>query len=425
LISANLFTLRTRFAWTQHTQEVVLQVASVQQDILRMETKLRAYALTADRRHISDWGIIAKRTRANLTQLDTLVSDNSGQAQRLSLLRPKIEERMDRWSHMVDIGLQNNSATIRQDLQDELARDVIDRPMRVISIGMSDFRAVEMRLLQERQSLAERQTILLTYLSFLIVLAAPAFGAIGLVLLLREQHRARDRELHVQLEHSQRLNLMGETASTLAHELKQPLTSANNYLAVLKKGFEKSGAQQELSVAQKMSDQLARANGIIQRLRNFIENRSVERQPENPAALVEDAISLLGILDMRYRLHAELEPGLPEIQVDRVQIQQVLVNLMRNAVEAMEDSLRKELSLAVKRAPHDVVEFRLRDSGPGLSDKIRERVFEPFNSTKADGMGVGLSICKRIIQDHSGRIWVEDAPEGGAIFCFALPLHTR
>jgi two-component system sensor kinase FixL len=69
-----------------------------------------------------------------------------------------------------------------------------------------------------------------------------------------------------------------------------------------------------------------------------------------------------------------------------------------------------------------MVEFRLRDSGPGLSDKIRERVFEPFNSTKQDGMGVGLSICKRIIQDHSGRIWVEDVPEGGAIFCFALPV---
>jgi two-component system sensor kinase FixL len=157
-------------------------------------------------------------------------------------------------------------------------------------------------------------------------------------------------------------------------------------------------------------------------LRNFIEHRNVERQPENPKALVEDAIALLGMLDMRYRLGTELAPDLPEIQVDRVQIQQVLVNLMRNAVEAMEDSVRKELSLSVKQVPAGMVEFRLRDSGPGLSDKIRERVFEPFNSTKQDGMGVGLSICKRIIQDHSGRIWVENAPEGGAVFCFALPV---
>jgi two-component system sensor kinase FixL len=255
------------------------------------------------------------------------------------------------------------------------------------------------------------------------VLAAPGFGAIGLVMLLRDRHQLRSRELHLQLEHSQRLNLMGETASTLAHELKQPLTSANNYLAVLKKGFEKSGAEQELNVAQKMSDQLARANGIIQRLRNFIENRHVERQPEDPATLVEDAVALLGILDTRYRLRTELEPGLPDIPVDRVQIQQVLVNLMRNAVEAMEDSARKELSLSVGHAQPGMVEFRLRDSGPGLSGKIRERIFEPFNSTKEDGMGVGLSICKRIIQDHSGRIWVEDAPGGGAIFCFALPVR--
>ena len=173
-----------------------------------------------------------------------------------------------------------------------------------------------------------------------------------------------------------------------------------------------------------MGDQLVRANAIIQRLRNFIENRSGERQPEKPETLVADAIALLGILDMRYRLQTEIEADLPEILVDRVQIQQVLVNLMRNAVEAMENSVRKELSLSVGRAKQGMIEFQLRDSGPGLPAKIRERVFEPFNSTKEDGMGVGLSICKRIIQDHSGRIWVEDAPDGGAIFCFTLPLGT-
>ena len=423
LISVNLATLRTRFAWTQHTQEVLLQTASVQQDLLRMETKLRAYALTADRRHISDWTDISQRTRANLTKLDALVSDNPGQAQQLLVLRPKIEDRVTRWSHIVDMGMKNDSATITRDIREELGRDIVDRPMRNISTGLADFRAVETRLLQERQLLAERQTVLLTYLSFLIVLAAPAFGAIGLVMLLRDRNQLRNRELHLQLEHSQRLNLMGETASTLAHELKQPLTSANNYLAVLKKGFEKSGAEQELNVTQKISDQLARANGIIQRLRNFIENRNVERQPENPATLVEDAIALLGILDTRYRLHTEVEPGLPDIPVDRVQIQQVLVNLMRNAVEAMEESARKELSLLVGHPQPGTVEFKLRDSGPGLSGKIRERIFEPFNSTKEDGMGVGLSICKRIIQDHAGRIWVEDAPGGGAIFCFALPVR--
>jgi len=307
-------------------------------------------------------------------------------------------------------------------VRNELAQDIIDRPMRNISAGLAGFRAVESRLLQERQAQAEKQTVLISYLSFMIVLVAPVFGAIGLVLLLRERHQVRSRELSLQLEHSQRLNLMGETASTLAHELKQPLTSATNYLAVLKNLCAKSGAEQELSIAQKMGDQLVRANAIIQRLRNFIENRSGERQPEKPETLVADAIALLGILDMRYRLQTEIEADLPEILVDRVQIQQVLVNLMRNAVEAMENSVRKELSLSVGRAKRGMIEFRLRDSGPGLPAKIRERVFEPFNSTKEDGMGVGLSICKRIIQDHSGRIWVEDAPDGGTIFCFTLPL---
>ena len=424
LISVNLATLRERFAWTQHTEEVLQQLTGVQQNLVRMESNLRAYALTQDRRHVVIWPTLTRDTRTRLTKLGALISDDPGQTQRLSALRPRIEDRIIRWSRIVDMGLQNNSATIMRDIQNQLARDVVDRPLRNIGSGLSAFRAVETQLLQERQKLAERQTVLLTYLSFMIVLAAPALGAIGLVLLLREQNRLRNRELQLQLEHSQRLNLMGETASTLAHELKQPLTSATNYLAVLKNLCTRSGDEQALGVAQKTGDQLVRANAIIQRLRNFIENRSGERHPERPETLVADAIALLGILDMRYRLQTEIDSGLPEILVDRVQIQQVLVNLMRNAVEAMENSMRKELSLSVGRIKQDMIEFRLRDSGPGLPGKIRERVFEPFNSSKQDGMGVGLSICKRIIQDHSGRIWVEDAPDGGTIFCFTLPLGS-
>jgi C4-dicarboxylate-specific signal transduction histidine kinase len=424
LISVNVAALRSRITWTQHTNDVLLQIATVQQNMARMESNIRAYGLTQDRQHVSEWGNMSKRTQTSLNQLAALVSDNPDQIRRLTALRAKIEDRVGVWSRLVDTGMQNNNATITQDMRNLLARDVVNHPMRAIGIGLTDLRAIEARLLQDRQGQADRQTIWLTYLSFMTVLAAPVLGAIGLILLLREQNRSRNRELQVQLEHSQRLSLMGETASTLAHELKQPLTSANNYLAVLKKGFEKSGAEQELGIAQKTSDQLARANAIIQRLRNFIENRNVERQPENPDALVEDAIALLGMLDMRYRLQTRLEPGLPDIPMDRVQIQQVLVNLMRNAVEAMENSPRKELSLSVKRTEAAMIEFQLRDSGPGLSGKIRERLFEPFNTTKEDGMGVGLSISKRIIQDHAGRIWVEDASGGGTIFCFVLPTHT-
>ena len=422
VISMNVAALRSRIAWTQHTNDVLLQLASTQQSLVRMESNLRAYGLTADTRHIDSWPALTKQTRTRLAKLGTLVADNPDQAQRFAALRPKIYARIDRWSHVVEMGTRNNGATITQDMRSELARDVVNRPMSSIVAGLTEFRAVEMRLLQERQSLADRQTVWLTYLSFMIVITAPVLGAIGLILLLRERHQVRSRELSLQLEHSQRLNLMGETASTLAHELKQPLTSATNYLAVLKNLCTRSSAEQELSVVQKTSDQLVRANAIIQRLRNFIEKRSGERQQEQPETLLADAIALLGILDTRYRLQTEIEPDLPALQVDRVQIQQVLVNLMRNAVEAMEDSTRKELSLSVVRAKPDMVEFRLRDSGPGLPGKIRERVFEPFNSTKEDGMGVGLSICKRIVQDHGGRIWVEDAPGGGTVFCFTLPV---
>jgi len=423
LITANLATLRERFAWTQHTEEVVLQVGALQRNILRMETKLRAYALTTDRRHISDWGIIATETRQGLARLEGLVSDNPGQTRHLSVIRPRIEERIGRWSRIVDLGLKNGSTTVTQDIRDELARDVVDRPMRNISTGLADFRAVERGLLRERQAQAERQTVLLTYLSIMIILTAPIFGTIGIVLLLRDQNRLRNRELHLQLEHSQRLNLMGETASTLAHELKQPLTSANNYLAVLKKTFEKSGAEHESNVAQKMGDQLARANGIIQRLRNFIENRHVERLPESPASLVEDAVSLLGILDTRYRLGTELEPGLPSIAVDRVQIQQVLVNLMRNAIEAMEEhgTVRGSVVLEAKPADGGFIEISVSDTGPGFPPQMMDNAFLPLSSAKAEGLGIGLALCRSIVEAHGGRLALDNDPRG-AVVRFTLPI---
>ncbi|HKU54728.1 MAG TPA: CHASE3 domain-containing protein, partial [Rhizomicrobium sp.] len=207
LISVNLATLRTRFAWTQHTEEVLLQIGSVQQNLLRLESNMRAYALTADPRHTSSWENLATNTRGRLIKLASLVSDNPGQTQKLAMLRPRIEERLARWAHIAAIGVQNNNATIAQDVRNELARDVVSHPMGKLAAELSGFRAVETELLRERQLLAERQTVLLTYLSFLIVLAAPAFGAIGLVMLLRDRHRSRDHELHLQLEHSQRLNL--------------------------------------------------------------------------------------------------------------------------------------------------------------------------------------------------------------------------
>jgi len=133
-------------------------------------------------------------------------------------------------------------------------------------------------------------------------------------------------------------------------------------------------------------------------------------------------VALLGTVNNRCTLHTDIERDLPKLLVDRIQIQQVLVNLMRNAIEAMANTARQELWLSVARGPNNMALFQLRDCGPGISPQVRDRLFQPFASTKQDGMGVGLSICKRIIQDHGGEIRADSAPGGGAVFCFTLPV---
>jgi C4-dicarboxylate-specific signal transduction histidine kinase len=418
LVSTSQAALKSRFAVIQHTDDVLFQIAGIQLNLMRMESKIRAYALTNNKQHVDDWRIFTEDTENRLAKLDALVSDNPDQVQRFSALRPRIEERITRWTRFTGMNMQEVPIA---ELRKDLVGDVQNRPMRTINAGFSRFRAVELGLLQQRQAQADAHQAFLTYFSILLALTAPAFGGAGIYLLVRERNRLRDRELQMQLEHSQRLGLMGETASMLAHEVNQPLAAAKNYLTVLKRGFAAAGSGPQLETAQKAGDQLVRASDILQRLRNFIQKREEERDLESPATLVADAVALLGTISNRCQLHTDIEKGLPAVLVDRVQIQQVLVNLMRNAIEAMENAPRKELWLSVASAPGGMVMFRLRDSGPGLPPQVRERLFQPFTSTKQNGMGVGLSICKRIIDNHGGKIWAETAPESGAMFCFTLP----
>ena len=233
----------------------------------------------------------------------------------------------------------------------------------------------------------------------------------------------------MELIHTQRLALMGETASMLAHEVNQPLAAATNYLAAVNRmAANPDGARPDKlkDAVQKTAEQIGRAVTIVQRLRNFIGKRDSERAAESPALLVADAVALYGTLGSGVRLQTQVAAGLPNLLVDRVQIQQVLVNLMRNALEAMQDSAQRELELDVAAGGRDMVQFRLRDTGPGLPQEVAEKLFRPFVSTKAGGMGVGLSICQKIVTDHGGRIWAEAGPGGGTVFCFALPeLHNE
>jgi len=252
-------------------------------------------------------------------------------------------------------------------------------------------------------------------------ITAPLFGLIGIRLLRRERESQQTRELQLELIHVQRLAIMGETSAMLAHEINQPLSAASNYITVVRRHLERGSADKAQEVLERVEQQVQRAAAIVRKLRRFIEKREAERSAESPDTLVEDAITLLGTMDGSVELTTQIAPDLPAVFVDRVQVQQVLVNLMRNAIEAMQGCARRELVLAMTMHTQ-MIEVSLADTGPGLSPDVAARLFQPFVSTKMGGMGVGLSICQSIVSQHGGRIWAEANPAGGTIFRFTLPI---
>lgn len=243
----------------------------------------------------------------------------------------------------------------------------------------------------------------------------------------RQQTEARLHELQSELVHVTRLTALGEMSSTLAHELNQPLSAIGNYLNGLRRmvasrqGLSSERAQQAL---EKAAEQAQRAGEIIRRLRNFVAKGEAERRPESLAKLTEEAIALafVGGKELGVRLRVRLDPTVDLVLVDKVQIQQVVLNLVRNAMEAMATSPVRDL--VIKSSPLDggLVSVTVADSGPGLSPDVLDQLFQPFVTTKPHGMGVGLSICRTIIEAHGGRIHAANGPHGGAVFELILPL---
>ena len=242
----------------------------------------------------------------------------------------------------------------------------------------------------------------------------------------RQTTERRLQELQSELVHVSRLTAMGEMASALAHELNQPLSAIANYL----KGSTRLLAAPEVprerlqDALEKASDQALRAGQIIRRLRDFVSRGDTERRVESLPKLVQEAsaLALVGAKEHGVRVRFRYDRGVDLVLADKVQVQQVLLNLIRNAVDAMEGGSRKELTVAVQRGPEDLAEVVVADTGPGVSDEVATQLFQPFVTTKAAGMGVGLSISRTIIEAHGGRIWVERAPGGGAEFHFTLRL---
>jgi PAS domain S-box-containing protein len=242
------------------------------------------------------------------------------------------------------------------------------------------------------------------------------------------ERQATQRQMEVlraELIHMSRFTAMGEMASTLAHELNQPLTAVVSYLNGCRRLIDGAETLQNLMIRDGMeraADQAMRAGQIISRLRQFVARRESQRQRENLAKLVDDAsaLALVGVKQTGVTVATSFESTLTMVLVDKVQIQQVILNLMRNAIEAMQETERRDLTVSTARVDRETVEVRVTDTGPGIAPAIASQLFQPFVTTKPQGMGVGLSISRTIIEAHGGRLWAEANPHGGTIFRLTL-----
>jgi two-component system sensor kinase FixL len=241
----------------------------------------------------------------------------------------------------------------------------------------------------------------------------------------RQQTRARMQELQEQLLQVSRLRLMGEMAAVLAHELNQPLASAANYMTATLRLLDSAAPDlaQAAEAARRAHGQTQRAGDIIRRLRAFVEPGKTSRQPEILGPLIDEAsaLALVGLGDRDVTVKYASGADLPPVMVDRLEVQQVVLNLIRNALEAMRSSERRELTLATSRWDSMVV-VSVADSGCGIPPAVEAQLFQPFVTTKPEGMGIGLSVCRAIVEAHGGRLWAEPNPGGGSLFRFTLPV---
>lgn len=246
----------------------------------------------------------------------------------------------------------------------------------------------------------------------------------------REESQAMLDQARSELARLARLNELGEMASTLAHELNQPLSAIANYVQGCRRMLDKideEHANRMRGALAEAAKQALRAGDIIRHLREFVTRGETEKGPEDINHLVEEAgaLALVGSRERGIKSVFDFGAGSSMVVADHVQIQQVLINLMRNAVEAMRDSPRKELVVRTRQVSPDWLRVEVEDTGPGIADEIAPLLFQPFVTTKPSGMGIGLSISRRIIESHGGELTVTRNAAGGATFAFSLPAFTE
>ena len=243
----------------------------------------------------------------------------------------------------------------------------------------------------------------------------------------REQSELRLQDLQSELAHVGRVSEVGTLASALAHELNQPLAAVTNYCEgareLLSGPLDEETAAEVRGALDEAVTQALRAGQIVRRLRDFITHGHTERKVEYLPRLVTEAnaLGLVGSPEYGIEVDLELNPDTQKVLVDRIQIQQVLLNLIRNAIDAMIDSVVRVLTISSRPEGDGMVRISVADTGKGLSEEIAAQLFQPFVTSKERGMGIGLSICRTIVEAHGGQIWCERRPTGGTVFHFTIP----
>lgn len=243
----------------------------------------------------------------------------------------------------------------------------------------------------------------------------------------RQKDQLRLQGLQSDLAHVGRVSEMGTLASSLAHELNQPLTAIANYCESLRDLLASMPDEETLALVREALDDAAgqaiRAGQIVGRLRDFVSHGDIERCSQSLPRIVTEAnaLALVGSHELGIEVHVELDPRADQVFVDRIQIQQVLVNLIRNAIDAMVDSPARTLIIRTNAEQPNFMRVSVEDSGSGISGAVAAQLFQPFVTSKKAGMGIGLSICRTIIEAHGGRIWFEPGLAEGTVFNFTLP----
>jgi two-component system, LuxR family, sensor kinase FixL len=243
----------------------------------------------------------------------------------------------------------------------------------------------------------------------------------------RVEAEAQLRQVQAELLHATRLSAVGTLASALAHELNQPLTAIANYVSAGRDMVPGDAPEMLREALEEAANEAIRAGQIVRRLRDFVAKGELDTRVVPLGNLINDAtvLGLVGAREGGVEWSIEIEPDIGDVLADRVQIQQVMVNLMRNAIEAMEKSPARKLAIRARALDPEQAEVSVADTGSGIAPAVREQLFQPFTSTKGKGMGLGLSICRTIIEAHGGRLSVEAGEVSGTVFKFTLMRALR